>query len=143
MSPSPPSATVLHLAVSDGDLATTKMLIAAGVDVQVADALGNTALVTAITTKHASGTQTSVIQSLVKAGGKDLVNKKNKDGDTALHWAGRESNQDVWKILCASGANQVCHPPSVNHSLALLSTSPCSSLYFCRVLRITKRENRK
>lgn len=90
--------TPLMLAARQGNLAVVQELIAAGADLEAADADGNTALWAA-----AFGENVAVLQALIKAGCK--INHQNPDGATALIYASSAGKTAVVDALIKAGAN--------------------------------------
>lgn len=88
----------LVLASSDGNLAMVEQLLAKGVDANLKDEDGETALIRAVVAGH-----NGVVQTLLAKGAD--INAKNKTGETALLWAAEQGHNDIVKTLLANGAD--------------------------------------
>lgn len=80
-------------------VASVRFLIAAGADVNAADALGRTPLMAA-----AEKPSTELIKLLLEAGARTSVNAKDNEGRTALMSASQQSNVEAIKTLLEAGA---------------------------------------
>jgi hypothetical protein len=88
----------LRRAASAGDLAKVKELLAAGVDVNAANAYGGTALAFAADKGHAA-----VVDLLLERGA-DINAKDRFYGSTPLAWAVRHGHTGIVRTLLAKGA---------------------------------------
>lgn len=79
-------------AAKTNDLETLRELIGKGINVNVQNDVGKTALMTAVLAG-----QTDVITLLLESGAK--VDRRNVDGLTALHWAASEGREDILQML--------------------------------------------
>lgn len=94
----PAANSPLMVAVKSGQADSVKALLSGkNIDVNIADADGNTPLIEAARFGH------DEITRLLIAHGADLQ-AKNKDGDTALTLAVRNGHQDAVKVLTEAGA---------------------------------------
>ena len=97
---SPPAPeTSLHVAVLQGDLATVEEHIAAGSDLNEADAYGSTPLTIAITFG-----KTDVAQALIDAGADLSIG--NNEGSTPLHLAAFFGRTEIVQALLDAGADR-------------------------------------
>ena len=81
-----------------GDMTAVSLFLAAGMDPNVRDEEGNTALMRGAAKGH-----TQILDALLKA--KADVNKKNRGGRTALSWAASAGKIDSLRILLDKGAD--------------------------------------
>lgn len=81
-----------------GDIAVVNLFLAAGMDPNVTDKNGNTALM-----YEASKGHTEILDLLLKANAD--VNKENRGGATALSWAATAGKIDSLRILLDKGAD--------------------------------------
>jgi ankyrin repeat protein len=81
-----------------GDITAVDLFLAAGMDANVTDKEGNTALMYEAAKGH-----TPILDALLKA--QADVNKKNMGGRTALSWAASAGQTDSLRILLDKGAN--------------------------------------
>jgi ankyrin repeat protein len=88
----------LRRAASAGDLAKVKELLAAGVDVNAANAYGGTALAFAADRGH-----TAVVELLLERGA-DVNAKDRFYGFTPLAWAASRGHAEIVRLLLAKGA---------------------------------------
>ena len=88
----------LRRAASAGDLAKVKELLAAGVDVNAANAYGGTALAFAADKGH-----TEVVDLLLERGA-DVNVRDRFYGDTPLGWAAQQGHAPIVRSLLAKGA---------------------------------------
>ena len=100
--PPPPGTLTPHTFIENarqGNLAAVKSFLAAGIDPNVRDDEGGTALIAAVT-----GNQGDIVKLLLDKGAD--VNAKNKNGETALFWAPpMEGAGDVIRLLLEKGAD--------------------------------------
>lgn len=82
--------------------ASIKVLLANGADVNLQDAIGNSALHELA--KVLNQTNADVLVTLVDAGAK--IDARNLKGETALLVAGQKANLEAVKLLIAAGANK-------------------------------------
>jgi CubicO group peptidase (beta-lactamase class C family) len=95
----PAPETSLHVAVLQGDLATVEQHIAAGSDLNEADAYGSTPLTIAITFG-----KTDVAQALIDAGADLSIG--NNEGSTPLHLAAFFGRTEIVQALLDAGADR-------------------------------------
>lgn len=97
--------TALHAAAWAGDLAEVRRLIAAGIDPNIMDSIGETPLFGA-----AACARTDVVAYLLSAGARhDLY--ESTLGLTPLHWAASHGGVEILKSLIEAGAD----PTAENH----------------------------
>ncbi len=93
--------SALHVAVSQGQLATIEYLIEKGIEINYANSAGYTALHLAV-----NESKLDIIRYLIKKGIE--ANCKNNFGDTALHIAVYQGNLPVTQCLIKGGVNLNC-----------------------------------
>ncbi|MEW6731425.1 MAG: ankyrin repeat domain-containing protein [Acidobacteriota bacterium] len=89
----------LVAAAASGDSATVKSLLAQGVDVNVKDKDGKTALMYAAEKGYSDIVKSLLVQAV-------NVNAKDKDGKTALMYAADKGHTEVVELLKNAGATQ-------------------------------------
>lgn len=102
--------TALIAAASRGNLDAFKMLLAAGGDPTIINSHGQTALHRAVNKGNADLVE-EVIASVRKQQVSEtslvrFLNVQDSNGDTALHYAGMENNQEIGQILLRAGADR-------------------------------------
>eukprot|EP00658_Telonema_sp_P-2_P025287 TRINITY_DN20183_c0_g1_i2.p1 TRINITY_DN20183_c0_g1~~TRINITY_DN20183_c0_g1_i2.p1 ORF type:complete len:291 (-),score=81.15 TRINITY_DN20183_c0_g1_i2:159-1031(-) len=93
-------STVLHLAAKQGQPAVTRWALGQGVDVNATDADQCTALMHAAKEGHSR-----VVEALTESDRIEL-DLQDGEGQSALHYAGRAGQQEVFDLLVDRGANE-------------------------------------
>jgi ankyrin repeat protein len=91
--------TALQYAATSGIAECTEILIAAGGNVNVANTMGWTPLMSAVCAVRSADS----VKLLLAAG--SAVNARSKSGDTALMWAAHSGNAAAVDVLLAAGAD--------------------------------------
>lgn len=95
----------LHLAVFNADFDSVKQLLELGADPFLEDVNGETPLHVAQYLPYGAKATQHFISLLSPILFRDLVRKKNKEGDTPLHLAMWHDNEEVVDLLIGAGAN--------------------------------------
>ena len=94
----PDGNAALHFASFDGELGQTRLLIAAGANVNIRNGRGDAPLTCAAYNGHCN-----VIMALVAAGA--ALEARDEDGRTALTWAVIRGQTDAVRLLISLGAD--------------------------------------
>ncbi|ETS76986.1 hypothetical protein PFICI_10860 [Pestalotiopsis fici W106-1] len=94
--------TKLHFAVHDGNLPLVESLVREGASLSNRDSAGRTALHVAVMKKSHDQ---AIMDLLLSAGGKDLVNLGDENRQTALHYAAERGLIETINILVSHGAD--------------------------------------
>lgn len=97
--------TLLHALVMSDDLSAVKGVLERGANPHVVDAEGSTPLHCVSAYGLYRCCNLILSHSSLSGDGKSLVNVKNKEGKTALHYAAEYRNTHVYKLLLENGAD--------------------------------------
>lgn len=99
----PCGGSVLHMAACDGEVGVVNWCVREGADINLKDDEGMTALMLAAGVEEPEDGHQEVVQVLLKH--KVDADIQDSNGDTALHHAARDQNEQAFEAIARAGGN--------------------------------------